>query len=112
MDQAASVAIPPQQAEEASAVHHKLNKSPGKLGIAIFALALLAGAIYTIFELSHDLSGTHMASLWPYVLLTVQDTGTGIDDAVRAHLFEPFSQEQTGYARAFEGNGLGLPKNL
>ena len=38
----------------------------------------------------------------------VIDTGIGIDDEYLPLLFEPFSQEQHGYTRAFEGNGLGM----
>ncbi len=40
--------------------------------------------------------------------LEVSDTGIGIDDEYLPHLFEPFSQEEHGYTRKFEGNGLGL----
>jgi signal transduction histidine kinase len=40
--------------------------------------------------------------------IAVSDTGIGIDPSYRQHLYEPFSQEQSGDARAFEGNGLGL----
>ena len=38
----------------------------------------------------------------------VTDTGIGIDEEYLPLLFEPFSQEQHGYTRAFEGNGLGM----
>jgi PAS domain S-box-containing protein len=40
--------------------------------------------------------------------LGVMDTGIGIDAAFQPHLLEPFSQEDCGIARRFEGAGLGL----
>ena len=38
----------------------------------------------------------------------VRDTGVGISDDFRPHLFEPFRQESMGERREFEGNGLNL----
>lgn len=38
----------------------------------------------------------------------VKDTGIGISEDYRAKLYTPFSQEETGYRRRYEGNGLGL----
>jgi len=38
----------------------------------------------------------------------VSDTGIGISDEYLDLIFKPFSQEETGYTRKFEGNGLGL----
>lgn len=38
----------------------------------------------------------------------VIDTGIGISDEYIAKLYEPFSQEETGYTRRYEGTGLGL----
>lgn len=40
--------------------------------------------------------------------LDVEDSGVGIDPEYFPHLFEPFSQEQVGYTRRFEGSGIGL----
>jgi CheY-like chemotaxis protein len=40
--------------------------------------------------------------------LSVTDTGIGIEPGYLARIFEPFSQEESGYTRRFEGNGLGL----
>lgn len=38
----------------------------------------------------------------------VSDTGIGISEKFLPTLFEPFTQEEQGYTRKFEGNGLGL----
>lgn len=40
--------------------------------------------------------------------IEVADTGIGIDSSYLTKLFVPFSQEQSGYTRRFEGSGLGL----
>jgi signal transduction histidine kinase len=38
----------------------------------------------------------------------IKDTGIGISDEYFKLIFEPFTQEHTGYSRKFEGNGLAL----
>lgn len=40
--------------------------------------------------------------------VSVSDTGIGISPEYLEHIFEPFSQEDTGYSRKYEGNGLAL----
>jgi CheY-like chemotaxis protein len=40
--------------------------------------------------------------------IDVHDTGIGIDVSYLPQIFEPFSQEDSGYSRRFEGSGLGL----
>lgn len=42
------------------------------------------------------------------LFVTVTDTGIGISDDYFSKMFNPFSQEQQGYSRKFDGNGLGL----
>lgn len=42
------------------------------------------------------------------LLISIEDTGIGISREYLGQLFEPFSQEDRGYTRRFEGNGLGL----
>ena len=41
-------------------------------------------------------------------LVQVQDTGVGISKEYLPMLFDKFSQEEGGYTRRYEGNGLGL----
>ncbi len=40
--------------------------------------------------------------------LTISDSGIGISEEYLNKIFTPFSQEEMGYTRRFEGNGLGL----
>ena len=42
------------------------------------------------------------------IVVSVTDTGIGISEEFKSKLFEPFMQEERGYSRKFEGNGLGL----
>ena len=42
-------------------------------------------------------------------IVRVKDTGEGIDDNYQKFLFEAFRQESSGYGRAHQGAGLGLP---
>jgi signal transduction histidine kinase len=42
------------------------------------------------------------------ICVDIKDTGIGMSREYQANLFSPFSQENVGYKREFEGNGLGL----
>jgi len=42
------------------------------------------------------------------IIISVSDTGKGMDLNLLSRLVEPFTQEEEGYARNFEGAGLGL----
>jgi inorganic phosphate transporter, PiT family len=103
MDEATSVALPPSPAASSSAVHEKLNKSPGKIGIAIFGLVLIGGLGYAVSQLANDLGTTHLASAWPYVLLGIallialgfefvngfHDTANAVATVIYTHSLEP-----------------------
>ncbi len=40
--------------------------------------------------------------------VSVEDTGIGISEEYLPDLFKPFTQQQQGYTRSYDGNGLGL----
>ena len=40
--------------------------------------------------------------------IKISDTGIGMSEEYLEQIFEPFSQEEQGYTRKFEGTGLGL----
>ena len=42
------------------------------------------------------------------ITVTIADTGIGISEEYLPQIFKPFMQEERGYSRRFEGNGLGL----
>ena len=42
------------------------------------------------------------------LLISVADTGIGIAEKYLDNIYKPFTQEDEGYTRRFEGNGLGL----
>ena len=43
-----------------------------------------------------------------HIKVIVSDTGIGISEEFMKRMFEPFMQEDMGYSRRYEGNGLGL----
>src|ERR1700758_5527246 len=49
----------------------KLKAGPGRIGLLVFAVALIVGLGYAASQLVSDLSEVHMGSIYPYVLLGV-----------------------------------------
>jgi PiT family inorganic phosphate transporter len=98
-----SVALPPGTSSSGSILDQKMKKSPGVIGMAIFGVVLLVGIGYAGFHLANDLSGTHIVSAWPYVLLGVallialgfefvngfHDTANAVATVIYTHSLEP-----------------------
>ena len=86
-----------------SVLDSKLQKSPGKLGIAIFGGVLLIGISYAAVNLVSDLSGVHSTSILPYLLLVLallvalgfefvngfHDTANAVATVIYTHSLEP-----------------------
>ncbi len=86
-----------------SVLDSKLQKSPGKLGMAIFGAVLLVGVAYSAISLVSDLSGYHTTSILPYLLLTLallvalgfefvngfHDTANAVATVIYTHSLEP-----------------------
>src|SRR5271166_6598154 len=86
-----------------SVLDSKLQKSPGKLGVAIFGGVLLIGISYAAVNLVSDLSGFHSTSIMPYLLLTLallvalgfefvngfHDTANAVATVIYTHSLEP-----------------------
>ena len=86
-----------------SAVHAKLSKGPGKLGILIFGVVLVIGLVYSGRSLISDLSGVHSPSVMPFVLLGLallvalgfefvngfHDTANAVATVIYTHSLEP-----------------------
>jgi PiT family inorganic phosphate transporter len=80
-----------------------MSKGPGKIGMLIFGVVLIAGLIYIGASIARDLSGVRMTSAWPYVLLGIalfvalgfefvngfHDTANAVATVIYTHSLEP-----------------------
>lgn len=85
------------------ALEKKLTRSPGKIGMAVFGLALVFGVIYTGASLVSDLSSVKGTSFFPFLLLGValltalgfefvngfHDTANAVATVIYTHSMEP-----------------------
>jgi inorganic phosphate transporter, PiT family len=81
----------------------KLSKSPGKIGMFVFGIALLVGGIYAGSHLMSDLSDVHSSSVLPFLLLGLallvalgfefvngfHDTANAVATVIYTHSLEP-----------------------
>lgn len=90
-------------ASPASPVLAKINKGPGRTGMLIFGLVLLAGVGYAGYQLATDLSRVRSASIFPYLLLGLallvalgfefvngfHDTANAVATVIYTHSLDP-----------------------
>jgi inorganic phosphate transporter, PiT family len=86
-----------------SLLDSKMKKSPDRVGITAFLLALIIGIGYIAFQVARDLDGVTVASAWPYVMLTLallialgfefvngfHDTANAVATVIYTHSLEP-----------------------
>jgi PiT family inorganic phosphate transporter len=84
-------------------VHSKLNKGPGKYGMAAFGVALAIGIIYAVSQLLSDLSEVRTGSIFPYIFLGIalfvalgfefvngfHDTANAVATVIYTHTLDP-----------------------
>jgi len=87
----------------ASVLESKIVSRPGKIGVAIFSVALLVGFIYASAHLVSDLAQIHATSVLPFVLLGIallvalgfefvngfHDTANAVATVIYTHSLEP-----------------------
>ncbi len=86
-----------------SLIDQKMGKSPGKIAMAIFGIAVAGGIIYAGIRLGSDLAQTHYPTVWPYILLGLallialgfefvngfHDTANAVATVIYTHSLEP-----------------------
>jgi inorganic phosphate transporter, PiT family len=84
-------------------IQEKMKRSPGKLGKLAFGLILVGGIVFITTRLLADISGVHVTSAWPYILLILalltalgfefvngfHDTANAVATVIYTHSLEP-----------------------
>jgi PiT family inorganic phosphate transporter len=88
---------------KAPTVHDKLSRNPGRIGMMIFGVALIAGLIYTVLAMREDLGTIHVTTAAPFILLGIalftalgfefvngfHDTANAVATVIYTHSMEP-----------------------
>jgi PiT family inorganic phosphate transporter len=86
-----------------SLLDRKMSKSPSRVGIGAFLLALAGGLCYIAFHVARDLDSVTVISIWPYMLLGLallialgfefvngfHDTANAVATVIYTHSLEP-----------------------
>ena len=94
---------PASQRPRTHAVHEKMAKGPGRVGIAVFGIALAVGLVYSIANLVADLRNVNSPSIFPFVLLGAallvalgfefvngfHDTANAVATVIYTHTLDP-----------------------
>ncbi len=70
---------------------------------------IIENLIDNAYKFTHK--GSIEINLWSmndFYIVEIEDSGEGISEEYMKKLFTPFTQEDVGYGRRYEGNGLGL----
>ncbi|MDD4646490.1 MAG: ATP-binding protein [Bacteroidales bacterium] len=105
---------------EESRIHHPkeelgvyFDNSIGKIELDLDGFCIRTSIANLLDNaLKYTLSGTITIRLYRdhhgSICISVHDTGIGMSEEFQRKIFEPYSQEDTGYSRRYEGIGLGL----
>ncbi|MCU7500513.1 MAG: PAS domain S-box protein [Ignavibacteria bacterium] len=92
-----------------------LENKTGKADVRVFADEYTVGQVFNNL-VNNAVKYTEQGKISVIVeknekddlVVSIRDTGIGISEEYLPNLFKPFSQEEQGYTRKYEGNGLGL----
>ncbi|MGB7847263.1 MAG: hypothetical protein WBL63_16735 [Candidatus Acidiferrum sp.] len=100
-------------------IAEKLSRGPGRVGMLVFGLVLIAGLIFIGASISRDLGDVTLGSSWPYVLLGIallvalgfefvngfHDTANAVATVIYTHSLDPNIAVVWSYGRV---SGISL----